>query len=118
MIGPSVSGRLGENHPKRNSAAGGSMPPGGGILYYLDITLKVGDAAHAREIVQVLGEKRDGNGFGADARKAHYTDLEDRAANAWKFEYLDFEHRAAALKALAVDLERIDGEWRDCLIIG
>jgi hypothetical protein len=109
--------RLGEDCPKRKSAAGGNMPPGRGILYYLDITLKDGDAAHAREIVQALGEKRDGKGFGADTRKVHYTDLEDRAANAWKFQYLDFEDRAAALKALAVDLDRIDGDWRDCLSI-
>jgi len=93
------------------------MALGRGILYYLDITLD-GDAARAREIVQALGEKRAGRGVSADDRTIQYTDLEDRAVNAWKFEYLDFEDRAAALKALAVDLDRIDGEWRDCLSVG
>ena len=89
------------------------------IFYFLDIALKGDNAANARQIVQALGEIRDGKSFNADARKGrYYTDIEDRAANAWKFLYLDFEGRDAALEALAVDLNRIDADWRDCLIVG
>ena len=88
------------------------------ILYFLDIALKGDNAADARQIVQALGEIRDGKGFSADAQNFYYTDIEDRAVNAWKFWYIDFENRDAALEALAVDLNRIDADWRDCLIVG
>jgi hypothetical protein len=86
------------------------------IFYYLDIVIKGEDDAHARHIAQALGEKRDGKGY-CDPRKVEYVDVDDRDAIAWKFEYIEFEDRVAALKALAVDLDRVDGHWRDCLII-
>lgn len=87
-------------------------------IYYLDVWLKDGDNGRARQIVSALGEKRDGKGFVAHIPEVMYTDLGNRAADAWKFEYIDFEDRAAALKSLAVDLDRIDAGWRDCLVIG
>jgi hypothetical protein len=89
----------------------------GRIFYYLDIVIKGEDDPHARHIVQALGEKRDGKGY-CDPRQIEYVDVDDRNAIAWKFEYIEFEDRVAALKALAVDLDRVDGQWRDCLIIG
>ena len=88
------------------------------ILYFLDIALKSDDAANARQVVQALGAIREGKGYSVDAQRVQYTDIEDRAATAWKFEYLDFEGRDAALKALAADLDRIDPDWRDCVIVG
>lgn len=88
------------------------------IPYLLDIALKGNDAANARQIVQALGEIRDGKGFSFDAEQFRYTDIEDRAVNAWKFEYPDSEDRDAALEALALDLDRIDPDWRDCLSVG
>ncbi len=88
------------------------------IFYFLDIALKGSDAANARQIVKALGEIRDGKGFSVEAEEARYTDIEDRAVNAWKFEYLDFEDRDAALEALTLDLDRIDPDWHDCLIVG
>ena len=91
--------------------------PGRLIFFFLDIALKSDDDANGRQIVRALGEQRDGKGFFPDGRKVPYTDVEDRAVNAWKFEYIDFEDRAAALKSLVVDLDRIDAGWRDCLVI-
>jgi hypothetical protein len=87
------------------------------IFFFLDITLKGDGDANARQIVRALGEQRAGKGFFPDAREAHYTDPEDPTVNAWKFEYVDFEDRAAALESLVVDLDRIDAGWRDCLVI-
>ena len=89
-----------------------------GGIYYLDVSLKGqgADLGRAKQIVRALGEIRDGKGYRVNGRMLEYTGLEDRAAETWKFEYIDFEDRAAALKALAVDLDRIDGDWRDCLI--
>ncbi len=88
------------------------------IFYFLDIALKgSNDAANARQIVTALGKIRDGKGFELVAEAARYTDIEDRAVNAWKFEYLGFEDRDAALEALTLDLDRIDPDWRDCLIV-
>ena len=86
-------------------------------LFFLDITLKGDDDANVRQIVRALGKQRAGKGFFPDGRKVPYTDLEDRTVNALKFEYIDFEDRAAALKSLVVDLDRIDAGWRDCLVI-
>ena len=66
--------------------SGGGTWPGRVIFYFLDIALKGDNAANARQIVQALGEIRDGKSFNADAREGrYYTDIEDRAANAWKF---------------------------------
>jgi hypothetical protein len=95
----------------------GTWALGSVIFYYLDIALKGNNAGNARQIVTALGEIRDGKGFSVVAEEARYTDIEDRAVNAWKFEYLDFKDRDAALEALRLDLDRIDPDWRDCLIV-
>lgn len=87
-------------------------------IHYLDVGLKADDVGRARPIIQALGEIRGGKGISANAGRIEYIDLDDSASNAWKFEYVDFEDRAAALKALALDLDRIDEDWRDCLLIG
>jgi hypothetical protein len=87
-------------------------------IYYLDIGLKDGDVDRAKQIVQSLGEIKDGKGFLDSDGQTRYTDLEDPVSSAWKFEYVDFEDRTAALEALATDLDRIDEGWRSCLIVG
>ena len=87
-------------------------------IYYLDIGFK-GDAVdRARQIVHALGQTRHGKGIRLNAEQVVYIDLEDRASVAWKVEYIDYEDRAAALKALAMDLDRIDEGWRACLLTG
>ena len=88
-------------------------------IHYLDVGLKTDDVGRrARPIIQALGEIRDGKGFRVAGARVEFTDLKDRGVDAWKFEYVDFADRAAALKALAIDLDRIDEDWRDCLLIG
>ena len=91
-----------------------------GGIYYLDLSPKEqgDDLEPARQIVRALSEIRDGEGVRHTAADGEYTDVEDRAAFAWKFEYIDFEDREAALKALAIDLKNIDDDWNDCLSIG
>lgn len=84
-------------------------------LYYLDIRLKDGDVHRARQIVRSLGETRGGKSFREVDERVEYTAIEDPASGAWKFEYIDFEDRAAALKVLAMELDRIDKGWRSCL---
>ena len=86
-------------------------------IYYLDIGLKDGDVHRARQIVQSLGKTRDGKCFREIDEGVQYTSIEDPASSAWKFQYVDFEDRAAALKVLAMELDRIDEGWRACLTV-
>jgi hypothetical protein len=73
-----------------------------GSIWELRITITgpTADPQRVKEIIEGLAKQ---------------TAVRNVGDSAWEVEYLDFEGRAAALKALDQDLDAIDANWREVL---